>query len=194
MNDIVVEVIDGEEVRSRVLELGKEVAAAYADTTPLLIGVLSGSVPFMADLSRAMDVDVEMDFIALSRFGQGGQVRFVLDTSKPLDGRDVLIVEDIIDTGLTLQTMIRTFLAREARSVRTVTLLNKASRRIVDVPVDFRGFDVGDEFLIGYGLDWRGRYRNLSSVWAVLDVDALESRHAEVDRELFAPVGDNLRT
>ncbi len=138
----------------------------------MLVGVLTGSLMFHADLMRAVTIHCEADFLAVTRFGEGGRVRIAMDTASNLEGRHVLIVEDIIDTGLTLQVMRRTLEARDCKSVRTVTLLDKASRRIVDAPIEYRGFEVEDEFLLGYGLDWEGRFRNLRSLWAVLDLAA----------------------
>jgi hypoxanthine phosphoribosyltransferase len=137
------------------------------------VGVLKGSVPFMADLVRHLPHRTEIDFLSLTRFGRRGRVAIDLDTSIPLEGRDVLLVEDIVDTGLTLTTLRRMLEAKGAREVRTVALLDKSPRRIVDVPVEYRGFEVGDEFLLGYGLDWDGRFRNVPSLWAVMDVKVM---------------------
>lgn len=172
MSDFV-EVVTEEEIHDRVLQLGAEISADYAGRPPVAIGVLKGSIPFMADLVRYMPHRTEVDFLSLTRFGRRGRVGIALDTSIPLEGRDVLLVEDIVDTGLTLTTLRRLIEAKGAREVRTVSLLDKSPRRIVDVPVEYRGFEVGDEFLLGYGLDWEGRFRNVRSLWAVMDVRTL---------------------
>jgi len=172
---IVTEVVGEAAIASRVAELGSEISADYADRTPVLVGVLSGSLMFHADLIRAVSIHCEVDFLAITRFGEGGRVRIAMDTATNLQGRDVLIVEDIVDTGLTLQVFRRMLEARDCTSVSTVALLDKASRRIADVPIEYRGFEVEDEFLLGYGLDWDGRFRNLRSLWAVLDLAAFSA-------------------
>ncbi len=169
------EVIDEKTLQRRVAELGEEITASLADPDPVVIGVLKGSVPFLTDLSRHLPLTIEMDFLSLTRFGREGRVSIAMDLSIPIEGRSVLIVEDIVDTGLTLVTMRKMLTARGATSVTTVALLDKATRRIVDVPVEHRGFEVGDEFLLGYGMDWLGRYRNVSSIWAVMDLSVLTS-------------------
>jgi hypoxanthine phosphoribosyltransferase len=118
---------------------------------------------------RTLEVPHEVEFLAVTRFGEGGRVRINMDTSVSLQGRHVLLVEDLVDTGLTLSFLRELFETRQVASLRTVTLLDKAPRRIVEVPLEYRGFEVGEEFLLGYGLDHGGRYRNLPSLWAVLD-------------------------
>lgn len=167
------EVVTTAEITSRVNELGRAISADYAGRTPLLVSVLVGSLPFLADLVRAIEIPVEIDFLGLSRFGEGGRIRIALDTAESVNGRDVIIIEDIIDTGLTLTVLRRMLDDRGAASVSTVSLVDKTRRRLVDVPIEYRGFEVGDEYLVGYGLDWEGRYRNLKSLWAVLDMESL---------------------
>ena len=168
-----VEVVARDVLEERVAQLGREIGADYEGRQPVVVGVLKGSVPFLADLTRHFAPTIEIDFLGLTRFGEEGRVGIAMDTSIPLNGRDVLIVEDIVDTGLTLSALRRLLEAREVAEVRTVALLDKAPRRIVDVPLEYRGFEVGDEFLLGYGLDWQGRYRNVRSLWAVMDLPAL---------------------
>jgi hypoxanthine phosphoribosyltransferase len=170
MSAAFVEVVSETEIRNRVAQLGTEISADYVGRAPVAVGVLKGSVPFMADLVRHLPHRTELDFLSLTRFGRRGRVAIDMDTSIPLEGRDVLLVEDIVDTGLTLTTLRRMLEAKGARDVRTVALLDKSPRRIVDVPVEYRGFEVGDEFLLGYGLDWEGRFRNVRSLWAIMDV------------------------
>lgn len=170
MSSPFVEVVDESRLQTRVAELGAEIAADYGSAEPVVIGILKGSVPFLADLTRHLPPHIDIDFLALTRFGREGRVRIELDTSVSLVGRSVLLVEDIVDTGLTLATLRRMLVAKGATEVRTVSLLDKAPRRIVDVPLEYRGFEVGDEFLLGYGLDWQGLYRNVRSLWAVMDL------------------------
>ncbi|MBT8247741.1 MAG: hypoxanthine phosphoribosyltransferase [Acidimicrobiia bacterium] len=166
---VVTEVVTSEALSARVAELGAEISADYAGKTPVVVGVLNAALLFLADLVRAFDMRHEAEFLAVTRFGEGGRVRINMDTSISLQGRDVLLVEDLVDTGLTLSFLRELFETRQVASLRTVTLIDKAPRRIVDVPLEYRGFEVGEEFLLGYGLDYSGRYRNLDSLWAVLD-------------------------
>lgn len=168
-----VEVVSAEDIAERVGELGAAITADYRDRNPLFVSVLVGSVPFLADLVRAVETPIEVDFLGVSRFGEGGRIRTALDTSDSVEGREVVLIEDIIDTGLTLTVLRRMFEDKGAASVATVTLVDKTPRRLVDVAIEYRGFEVGDEYLVGYGLDWRGRYRNLRSLWAVLDMERL---------------------
>lgn len=187
MTDPFVEVVSEQQLGRRVAELGTEVGRDYKDKRPIVVGVLKGCLPFLADLVRGIDEPLEIDFLSLTRFGEAGQVSIAMDTTTPLHGRHVLIVEDIVDTGLTLIALRRMIEVREPASLRTVALLDKVPRRIVDVPVDYRGFEVGDEFLLGYGLDWEGWYRNVTSLWAVMDLAELTR-----DRAAFAAVGHSL--
>jgi len=176
-----------------VAELGREITDALVQDDPVVVGVLKGSVPFLTDLSRHLPLTIEIDFLNLTRFGREGRVSIAMDLSVPIEGRSVVIVEDIVDTGLTLATLRKMLFARGASSVSTAALLDKSTRRIVDVPVEHRGFEVGDEFLLGYGMDWHGRYRNVPSIWAVMDLSVLTSdpdafrRHAF--READGPAG-----
>ena len=182
MTDLFVEAVTEADLARRVEQLGTEIAADYEGSVPVLVGVLNGCVPFMADLARAIPGDVEIDFLSLTRFGSEGRVNVAMDTSLTLTGRDVVIVEDIVDTGLTLTALHRMLETREPRSMRTVALLDKAPRRIVEVDVDYRGFEVGDEFLLGYGLDWDGWYRNVPSLWAVMDLAAFADDPSAFER------------
>ena len=167
------EVLPEEEITSRVAELGEAISADYDGRDPLFLVMLNGSVPFGADLVRSLEMNAEVDFLGLNRFGESGRIGVTLDTSTPLFDRNVIIVEDIIDTGLTLTTLRKMILDRGAASVSTAALLDKSRRRLADVPIEYRGFEVGDEFLVGYGLDWQGLYRNLDSIWVILDMERL---------------------
>ena len=168
--------IDAETLRARVGELGAEVSADYADRDLLLIGVLKGAVFFMADLMRKLTVPCEIDFMAVASYGastdSSGVVRILKDLDINIEGRNVLVVEDIIDSGLTLSYLIRTLSAREPASLEVCALLTKPGRREIDVPVRYVGFEIPNRFVIGYGLDFAERYRNLPYV-AVLDPDTL---------------------
>ncbi len=172
VDQIITEVVSAEAVSARVAELGAEITADYQGKTPVVVGVLNAALLFLADLVRSLDMPVEVEFLAVSRFGEGGRVGIAMDTSISLQGRHVILVEDLVDTGLTLSFLRELFETRQVASLRTVTLIDKAPRRIVDVPLEYRGFEVGEEFLLGYGLDHGERYRNLSSLWAVLDFAA----------------------
>jgi hypoxanthine phosphoribosyltransferase len=167
-----VEVVPEADIRSRVIELGRAVTEDYEGREPLFVVVMTGSVPFAADLIRSVDLRSEVDFLGLNRFGEGGRIGVAMDVSTPLFDRDVIIVEDITDTGLTLSVLRRMILDRGAGTVATASLVDKTARRVTDVPIEYRGFEVGDEYLVGYGMDWQGLYRNLRSIWAVLDMEA----------------------
>jgi hypoxanthine phosphoribosyltransferase len=181
MADRFVEVIPDETLQRRVSEMGELISADYPEGDLVVVGILKGSLFFFKDLLDHMPLTCEADFLSLTRFGNEGRVSVAMDVSVPVDGRDVLIVLEIVDTGLTLATIQRLMGAHGARSVRTAALLDKAPRRIVDVPVDYRGFEVGDEYLLGYGLDWNGYYRNIRSIWAVMDLPHLAANPRSFD-------------
>jgi hypoxanthine phosphoribosyltransferase len=157
--------IDEETLAKRIEELGQEVGASYQESRPLLIGVLTGAFIFLGDLSRTMAVPLEVDFMAVSSYGaateSSGVVRIVKDLNRSIEGCDVLIVEDIIDSGLTLQYLIDTLQRRNPASIKVVALLRKQKPDAIDVSVDWVGFEIPDEFVVGYGLDKAGQYRNL---------------------------------
>jgi hypoxanthine phosphoribosyltransferase len=179
------EVLPEEEIRSRVGELGEAISTDYDGRDPLFLVMLNGSVPFGADLVRSLRMNAEVDFLGLNRFGESGRIGVTLDTSTPLFDRNVIIVEDIIDTGLTLTTLRKMILDRGAASVSTAALLDKSRRRLADVPIEYRGFEIGDEFLVGYGLDWQGLYRNLRSIWVILDMERLIADRRALAAELW---------
>jgi hypoxanthine phosphoribosyltransferase len=171
----VAEVLIEEDVlRSRVIELGDEISRDYDGRELLLIGVLKGAVFFMADLMRQLTVPCEIDFMAISSYGastdSSGVVRILKDLDINIEGRDVLVVEDVIDSGLTLSYLMRNLEAREPASLEVCALLTKPARREIDVPVRYVGFEIPNRFVIGYGLDFAERYRNLPYV-GVLDPD-----------------------
>ena len=158
-------VFDAEAIGRRVGELAREIEADYRGRLPVLIGVLKSSAIFLADLARAIRMPVEFDILAISSYTRaserGGGVRFETDASMPLEGRHLIVVEDIVDTGLTLQYVLRNLGVRLPASIAVCSLLDRPHRRIVDVPLRYRGFEIGDEFLVGYGLDYREAYRHL---------------------------------
>src|SRR5574338_400219 len=145
------------DLRARVAELGAAIARDYAGSSLVVIGVLKGSFIFLADLVRAIDLPLSVDFIGISSY-QGtkttGVVQITSDLSRPIEGKDVLLVEDIVDTGLTMQYLLESLATRKPASVRIAALLEKPARAQVKVPIDYRGFVIGDEFVVGYGLDW----------------------------------------
>jgi hypoxanthine phosphoribosyltransferase len=168
--------LDAETVNARVAELGAEISVDYEGRDLLLIGVLKGAVFFMADLMRKLTIQCEVDFMAISSYGastdSSGVVRILKDLDINIEGRDVLVVEDIIDSGLTLSYLMRNLESREPASLAICALLTKPARREIDVPVRYVGFEIPNRFVIGYGLDFGERYRNLPYV-AVLSDDAL---------------------
>jgi hypoxanthine phosphoribosyltransferase len=158
--------IDAEELQAGVARLGAELSADHGDGL-VLVAVLKGSVPFLADLSRAVTCNPEIDFLGVSSYAPDtGRVRIVKDLDIDIYGRDVVLVEDIIDTGLTLTYLLGELQGREPKSLAACTLLDKTARRIVPTPVRYVGFTIPDEFVIGYGLDYAERYRNLDCVVA----------------------------
>lgn len=179
-------------IAARVAELAEAIRRDFQGREPVLLGVLQGAVPFLADLSRQLSPRVDIDFLSLTRFGSEGRVAISVDSATPISGRHVLVVEDIVDTGLTLSYLLGLLETRGPASLATATLLDKRSQRIVDVPLHYRGFEVGDEFLLGYGLDWEGRYRNLPGLWAVLDLGALRRDAEAATRGVFGDGGDKV--
>jgi hypoxanthine phosphoribosyltransferase len=165
--------IDSAALRARVAELGEEISVAYEGKDLLLIGVLKGAVFFMADLMRHLTVPCEVDFMAISSYGaatdSSGVVRILKDLDINIEGRNVLVVEDIIDSGLTLSYLMRNLEAREPVSLEVCALLTKPERREIEVPVRWIGFEIPNRFVIGYGLDFAERYRNLPCVAVLSD-------------------------
>src|ERR671918_777399 len=157
--------LDEETILRRVRELAIQVTADYADRDPVLVSVLKGSLVFLADLMRAMEMPMSIDLMEVSSYGSGtetsGQVRIIKDLSKPIEGRHVIVVEDIIDTGLNLNCLLKYLADKGPASVKVVCLLDKPARRLAEIPIDYRGFTIPDRFVIGYGLDYDERYRNL---------------------------------
>jgi hypoxanthine phosphoribosyltransferase len=157
--------IPAEKIQSRIRELGAEIARDYAGRNPLLIGVLKGAFIFLSDLMRAADLPLNVEFIAISSYGAemrtSGEVRILKDLDVAIEGRHILVVEDIVDTGLTLSYLLANLKSRGAESVKLAALLDKYERREKEVPIDYLGFKIPDKFVVGYGLDFAERYRNL---------------------------------
>lgn len=160
--------ISAGQIEQRVGELGQAISRDYEGCNPLLVGVLKGVFPFMADLLRMITIPVEVDFIAVSSYSadsrQQGLVRLQKDLEEPIGGRHVLFVEDVIDTGLTLSYLLRNLRARGPASLKVCALFDKSRRRLIDIPLQYKGFDLPARFVVGYGLDYRERYRNLPFV------------------------------
>ena len=158
-------VLSAADIKRRVGELGDRITLDYAGKRPHLICVLKGAATFLSDLMRSIDLSLSVDYIAVSSYGKGtstsGEVKMLKDLDGPLEGRDIIIVEDILDTGLTLSFLHTSFRNRGAASIRIATLLNKPERRRVEVHADYVGFEIPDFFAVGYGLDYDERYRNL---------------------------------
>jgi hypoxanthine phosphoribosyltransferase len=168
MPDVREVLIPSAEIQEKVCELGERITEDYRGERPLLIGILRGAVVVLGDLMRNIDLPCEIDFMDISSYGSGtsssGVVRILKDLEEDITGRHVLIVEDIVDTGLTLSYLRRSLLARRPASLEICALLTKPSRRRVELPVKYLGFEVPDEFVVGYGLDYGGAYRNLPDI------------------------------
>ena len=157
-----------EQIRARIADLGAQITRDYAGLNPLLIGVLKGACFFLSDLMRAVDTQLSLEFMAISSYGSStrtsGEVRIMKDLAVPIEGRHILVVEDIVDTGLTLSYLLANLHARGAASVKLAALLDKFERRQKEVKIDYLGFQIPDEFVVGYGLDYAEDYRNLKDV------------------------------
>jgi hypoxanthine phosphoribosyltransferase len=177
--DVAEVLLSEDQIRAKVAELGQRITADYAGDEVTLVSVLKGSLPFMADLMRQIDLPLRIDLMEVSSYGgtaieSSGLVRILKDLSAPIDGRHVLLVEDIIDTGLTLNYLLRYLRGKNPRSIKVCSLLDKPARRLVEIPLDYVGFEIPDAFVVGYGLDYGEVYRNLRFV-GVLRPEAYES-------------------
>jgi hypoxanthine phosphoribosyltransferase len=174
MSDVAAVLFTEEDIRQRVRQLGEAITRDYAGRSPVLVSVLKGAVLFLSDLFREIDLPARVDFMSISPYGRdseeaGGVVRIMKDLDQDIGGEDVLVVEDIVDTGLTLSYLLTTLWARQPESIEVCTLLDKSVRRIPNVDIRYRGFDCPDKFVVGYGLDHAERYRNLPAILAVED-------------------------
>jgi hypoxanthine phosphoribosyltransferase len=175
-NPNIATLISEEEIRVRIQEMGSEITRDYAGLNPLLIGVLKGACFFLSDLLRAIDARLGIEFMAISSYGSStrtsGEVRIMKDLDVPIEGRHILVVEDIVDTGLTLSYLLANLESRGAASVKLAALLDKFERRQKDVKIDYLGFKIPDEFVVGYGLDFAERYRNLPFIGVLKNPEA----------------------
>ncbi|MDH4086020.1 MAG: hypoxanthine phosphoribosyltransferase [Nitrospira sp.] len=165
-------IVTQEQMRSRIRELGRQISADYAGKDLVLVGVLKGAYAFFADLARAIRIPVQVDFIIVTSYGTqaktSGKVKLVTELTEKIKNRDVLLVEDIVDSGLTVQYLTKALAKQKPRSIKVCTLLSKPERRVVDVPLQYIGFRIPDQYVVGYGLDYQQQYRNLPYL-AVLD-------------------------
>jgi hypoxanthine phosphoribosyltransferase len=165
--------LSAERIQTRISEMGAEIARDHAGRNPLLVGVLKGAFVFLSDLVRAIDLRVSLEFMAISSYGastrSSGEVRIVKDLDVPIEGRDIIVVEDIVDTGLTLNYLLANLESRGATSVKLAALLNKPERRLKEVKIDYVGFRIPDAFVVGYGLDFAERYRNHPYIAVIKD-------------------------
>ncbi len=163
--------ISTEQIATRVQQLGEQISKDYADRRLVLVSVLKGSFVFTADLARAIRAPLRVEFLGVRSYGEGtstsGIVQITQDLSRPIEGEDILIVEDIVDTGLTIAHLLELFGTRRPASVKVCALLHKPARTKVEVPIDYLGFTIEDRFVVGYGLDWAERYRNLPFIGVV---------------------------
>ena len=157
--------ISEEQLKTRISELAKQIEKDYEGKSPVIVGVLKGSVMFYTDLVRQIDLPLTVDFMSISSYGAGvnstGEVKIIKDIDGKIGGKDVIIVEDIVDSGYSMNCLLKLFATRSPKSVRVCALLDKPSRREIPVPIDYTGFQVANEFLVGYGLDYAGLYRNI---------------------------------
>ncbi|MGQ0666726.1 MAG: hypoxanthine phosphoribosyltransferase [Nitrospiraceae bacterium] len=165
-------IVTQEQMRTRIRELGRQISADYAGKDLVLVGVLKGAYAFYADLARAIRIPVRVDFLVVTSYGSraktSGKVKLVTELTEEIKGKDVLLVEDIVDSGLTVQHLLKSLAKKKPRSIRVCTLLSKPDRRVVDVHVEYVGFKIPNRYVVGYGLDYQQKYRNLPYL-AVLD-------------------------
>ena len=170
----IVTLISDEEIKKRVTELGQQITKEYEGRNLVLVCVLKGSFVFTADLARAIDLPMRIEFLGVRSYGEGtsssGVVQITQDLSRPIEGEDILLVEDIVDTGLTIAHLIDLFRTRKPNSMKVCALLHKPARTRIQVPIDYLGFTIEDKFVVGYGLDWAEKYRNLPSI-SVVEAD-----------------------
>lgn len=171
MGQRIVTLISAEEIAARVKALGEEITRDYKGKNLVLVCVLKGSFVFTSDLARAIDIPLRIEFLGVRSYGEGtstsGVVQITQDLSKPIQGEDILLVEDIVDTGLTIAHLIDLFRTRHPNSMKVCSLLHKPARTRIQVPIDYLGFTIEDKFVVGYGLDWAEKYRNLPAISVV---------------------------
>lgn len=183
---VVSELFTAGQIADRVAELGRTVTREYQDRSPVMVGIMYGSALFLPDLVRHMDLEMEIEFLMIHRYGEGLNISIAMDLFSDIGGRDVIIVMDVVDTGLTLNAIRKLLGGRSPASLAAVALLDRKFRRVVDAPLEYRGFEVEFDLLVGYGMDWQDRYRGLPSIWAVLDPAALQSDPHILSRSVFS--------
>ncbi len=168
-NEIVEILFSEDQIRTRTQDLGRQISDDYKNRQLVFVSVLRGSVFFATDLARKVDLPLSMDFLSISSYGEGseGVVRITKDLEENIAGKDVLLIEDIVDTGFTLKYLLRTLGSRNPKSLEVCTLLDRRARRIIDIDLKYIGFEIPDKFVVGYGLDYRQRYRNLPYIGVV---------------------------
>ncbi len=185
--------ITAEEIEDRIMEMGRAISRDYEGCNPLLIGVLKGVVPFMAALMPAITIPIEVDYMAVSGYKPGAArkpgVRLEKDLNVPIAGRHVLFVEDVIDTGLTLSYLLRNLKSRRPASLKVCTLFNKSRRRLIEIPPAYIGFELPNKFVVGYGLDYRERYRNLPFI-GLLKPDVFQPNGSSTNKSTGADLSD----
>ncbi|MBI2264073.1 MAG: hypoxanthine phosphoribosyltransferase [Armatimonadetes bacterium] len=173
MRDVAEILLTREEIRARVQDIGYQISRDFQEKDLLLVGILKGSMIFLADLLRVIQIPVLIDFMSISSYGaataSSGVVRILKDLEEPIEGRNVVVVEDIVDTGLTLSYLMRNLQSRQPKSLRICALLDKPARRIVDVDIAYKGFSIEDRFVVGYGLDFAEHYRHLPYICVLKD-------------------------
>ncbi len=182
---VVSEAFSPAQLEKRASELGVTLTQEYRGRIPVMVAIMSGSVIFLADLVRHMDVEMDIEFLIVNRYQDGSNVSIVMDLFSDIGGRDVIVVIDVVSTGITLRAIHQLLEGRSPATMSTVALFDRGVSRLVDVPIDYLGFEIGRNLLVGYGLDWQGRYRGLPSVWAVLDPPALSSDPRILDRTVY---------
>jgi hypoxanthine phosphoribosyltransferase len=180
MSDVAKILFSASDIRRRVRQIGRQMTADYAGRSPVLVSILKGGTIFLCDLIRQIPLPLRVDFMSISAYGggseaSGGVVRILKDLDQPIGGEDVVVVEDIVDTGLTLSYLLAALRERGPASIEVCTLLDKTARRIPVVPIRYQGFECPDRFVVGYGLDFAERYRNLPDILEVLDLAALQA-------------------
>lgn len=170
-------IVTQEEMRARIKELGKQIANDYAGKDLVLVGILKGAYAFYADLARAIRIPMRVDFLLVTSYGSqsktSGKVKVITELTEDIKGKDVLLVEDIVDSGLTVEYLIKTLGKQKPKSIKICTLLSKPERRTIDVPLEYVGFKIPNKYVVGYGLDYQQKYRNLPYL-AVLDMEGQE--------------------
>ena len=179
------ELFTADQIAERVAELGRNLTDDYRDRSPVMVGIMYGSAVFLADLVRQVDLDVEVEFLMIHRYGEGSHISIAMDLFSDIGGRDVIIVMGLVDAGFALKAVRGLLGGRSPASLATVAFLDRRARRVADVPLEYRGFEVGNDFLVGYGLDWEDRYRGIPSIWTVHDPLAVQTDPHILDRSVY---------